>query len=157
MQLRKRCSGVWIAALVAVLDRVTKVLAEAMPAAIDLLPGVLRLRSTFNKGIAFSMLSGSGVWLIAGPFLLIAALTAWLTVRADGMPKWLRIGLWMIVGGGIGNLYDRIMFGYVIDFIEPTFVRFAVFNIADAGICIGAFIAAAAILIDERRKETAHE
>lgn len=157
MRLKKGCSGIWIAVLVAVLDRITKVCFEHLDGVVDVLPGILRLRSTFNKGIAFSMLSGSGLWLILGTFLLIAALTAWLVARPSDQSEWMRAGLWMIVGGGFGNLYDRAAFGYVIDFIEPTFVRFAVFNIADVGICLGAFIAAAAVLIDERRKETAHE
>ena len=51
---------------------------------------------------------------------------------------------------------DRIAYGGVTDFIELRFVRFAVFNLADVAICLGAVIAAVALLIDERRKESAH-
>ena len=57
----------------------------------------------------------------------------------------------MIVGGGLGNLYDRIAYGYVIDFIDLQFVRFAIFNLADVAICLGAVIAAVSYILAERK------
>ena len=87
----------------------------------------------------------------------IAALTGWLIAKPNALPKTARAGMWMIIGGGLGNLYDRIVYGAVMDFIEPLFVRFAVFNAADIAIVCGAVLAAAAIFIDEKRRETAHE
>ena len=57
-----------------------------------------------------------------------------------------------MAGGGLGNLYDRLVYGSVIDFIDPIFVRFAVFNPADAFICVGAALAFVALLRDEHRR-----
>ena len=56
------------------------------------------------------------------------------------------------MGGGLGNLYDRLIYGAVIDFIEVTFVRFAVFNVADICICVGAALAMIAMLMEEKCK-----
>ena len=67
-------------------------------------------------------------------------------------PRLLRAGLWLIVGGGLGNLYDRLTRGGVADFIELAFVRFAVFNVADICICVGAALAALGVLMTERRR-----
>lgn len=146
----------WIAAAVAVVDQITKAVVRRMDGPLRM-DGLVAIRRTQNTGVAFSMLSGSGLGLILLTALLIAALAGWLVARPHAQPKWMRVGLWMIVGGGLGNLYDRIVYGFVTDFIELLFIRFAVFNIADIAICVGAGIAAAALLIDDHRKESAHE
>jgi signal peptidase II len=90
-----------------------------------------------NRGIAFSMLSGKGLGLVLFTAALIAGLVAWLVAHPDA-PTLLRTGLWLIAGGGLGNLYDRLAMGSVSDFIELAFMRFAVFNVADVCICVGA-------------------
>ena len=146
----------WIAAAVAVIDQVTKAIVRSNAFSLRV-NGLFAIRLTHNTGAAFSMLSGSGLALLIGTALVIAALTGWLIAKPDALPKWARVGMWMIVGGGLGNLYDRIAYGAVTDFIELLFVRFAVFNAADIAIVCGAFLAAAAIFIDEKRRETAHE
>ncbi len=146
----------WIAAAVAAADQISKSLLRGglPPFRVD---GLFAIRLTENTGVAFSMFSGSGIALILGTALIIAALTVWLIARPDALPKGARAGMWMIVGGGLGNLYDRAVYGAVTDFIELLFVRFAVFNIADVAIVCGALLAAIALFIDEKRKETAHE
>ena len=155
MQLKQGCSGMWIAAAVAAIDQITKAAVRAgMSFRLD---GILAVRLTHNTGVAFSMLSGSGLALTLFTALLIAALTGWLVAKPAALTKWARVGMWLIVGGGLGNLYDRIVYGAVTDFIQLLFVRFAVFNAADAAICAGAFLAALALCIDEKRKESAHE
>lgn len=145
----------WIAAAAAVLDQITKAIVRR--GASFRLDGLFAIRYTQNTGAAFSMFSGSGLALPLATAALIALLTGWLVSSPDSMPKWARAGLWLIVGGGLGNLYDRIVYGAVTDFIQLLFVRFAVFNVADIAICTGAFIAAVAMYIDEKRKESAHE
>ena len=145
----------WIAAAAAILDQVTK--AAVRRGAAFRLDGLLAIRLTHNTGAAFSMFSGSGLALMLVTAALIALLTGWLVASPGSQPPWARVGLWLIVGGGLGNLYDRIVYGAVTDFIQLLFVRFAVFNAADIAICTGAFIAAVAMLIDEKRKESAHE
>lgn len=161
MRLMKGCSGVWIAAAAAAIDQISKAAVRGLSsrqsaAPLWELPGVVAVRPTFNTGVAFSAFSGGGLALTIATALLIALLSGWLIARPERQPKWARAGLWLIVGGGLGNLYDRIVYGCVTDFIELRFVRFAVFNVADIAVCLGALIAAAALLIDEHRKESAH-
>lgn len=145
----------WIAAVAAIADQISK--AAVRGGASLRLDGLVAIRNTRNTGAAFSLFSGRTVPLTAATAALIAVLCAWLIARPDAQPKWARVGLWLVVGGGLGNLYDRIAYGAVTDFIELLFVRFAVFNLADIAICAGAILAAIARMIDEKRKESAHE
>ena len=141
MRLKQGCRGWWIALLAALADRLTKLLvAEFGPRhGGPLIPGVLNLRPVENRGIAFSMLSGKGLGLVLFTAALIAGLVAWLVAHPDA-PTLLRTGLWLIAGGGLGNLYDRLVFGGVSDFIELAFTRLTVFNVADICICFGAVL-----------------
>ena len=158
MQLKRGCRLWWLLLPVIAVDRLCKLAAIAALAPHGVqtaIPGILSWAFVKNTGAAFGILSGN--WLL--PLLtaaLIIALLVFLLHRpeADAL---LRTGLWLIIGGGLGNLYDRIVYGSVTDFIEPLFVRFAVFNLADVAICVGACIAAIAMLIDERRKVTSDE
>ena len=138
MKLKQGLRGWWIALLVALADRLTKVLvARLCPRGGALIPGIINLRPVENQGIAFSMLSGKGLGLVLFTAALIAGLVIWLLRHPDDPPL-ARTGLWLIAGGGLGNLYDRLTTGSVSDFIELAFVRFAVFNVADVCICVGA-------------------
>ena len=138
MRIKQGCQGWWVALLAALADRLTKVLvARLCPRGGALIPGIINLRPVENRGIAFSMLSGKGLGLVLFTAALIAGLVAWLVAHPDA-PTLLRTGLWLIAGGGLGNLYDRLAMGSVSDFIELAFMRFAVFNVADVCICVGA-------------------
>ena len=136
MRSKRGFRGWWIALAAALADRLTKLLAAGAPGG-ALVPGIIDLRPVQNRGMAFSMLSGQTLALTVFTALLIAGLVGWLVARPDA-PRLARAGLWLIVGGGLGNLYDRLATGSVTDFIELAFVRFAVFNLADACICVGA-------------------
>ena len=151
MRLTDRFRGAWLAVLAAALDRLTKRLAVNASAG-PLIPGLINLRPMVNRGMAFSMLSGQGALLTGLTLLLVLALTAWLIAK-PGQPRLFRAGLWLIVGGGLGNLWDRLASGAVIDFIEPAFVRFAVFNGADACICVGAALAMLSAILEETEKK----
>ena len=139
MKLKSACSGAWIALLAAAVDRVGKslMLRHEPGEIVRVLPGIVQFRRTANTGMAFSLFSENG---------------AALSIRPEEQPKAVRAGLWLMAGGGLGNLYDRLVYGSVIDFIDPIFVRFAVFNPADAFICVGAALAFVALLRDERRR-----
>ena len=156
MQSKRGCSGVWIAALAVATDQISKALV-VRGGATALLPGIVAVHPTANTGMAFSMLSERGLLLIILTAALVAALAGWLILSRRPQPSGLRAGLWLIVGGGLGNLIDRIAFGHVIDFIELEFIHFAVFNVADMAICIGAAAVAISVILDERRKEHPHE
>lgn len=113
---------------------------------VDVLP-VLALYHTQNKGIAFSMLTFVGEkWLIA-LMLLVIAFVAFLWAKSNPKRWMSHTGFAFIVAGAIGNLIDRSVHGYVIDYIlvHTESWYFAVFNLADSFITVGA----AAIIIDE--------
>lgn len=167
MQLKRGCSGVWIAAAAVIIDQLSKHLVRTADAgrillsSVDMhilwqLPGVVALRRVENTGMAFSMFTGNALALAILSLILVLGLSLWLILRPDEQSRLLRAGLWLIVGGGIGNLIDRVVLGSVTDFIEVLFVNFAVFNLADIFICIGAFIAALALIREERKKEPTH-
>lgn len=132
-----------VAALVA-LDQAIKFWVELnlpMHSAIELLP-FLALFRTYNTGIAFSMFNFlDEQWLIALT-LIIMAFVGWLWWRTEPH-RWLaRLGFVLIFGGAIGNLIDRAMLGHVVDYIlfhTPGW-SFAVFNLADSFITIGAVL-----------------
>ena len=134
-----RKGKVWpaaIAVLVFAADRVTKILARNIPAeGVPVIPGVIGLRYAENRGIAFSLLSGVP-WL-TGALSLAIIVAGFLFLRGKRIPPLPMAGLMMMLGGATGNMVDRFGFGYVTDMIEPLFVRFAVFNVADACLTVG--------------------
>ncbi len=141
--------AIWVILLVG-LDRLSKFWAAnwlygARGGVMDALPGVFRFHYAENTGVAFSMLA-NGRWLvIVLNALLILAVLAYLVAKKP-RGRILRLSLLMVAAGGIGNLIDRIALGYVIDFIEFTFVRFAVFNVADICVSMGAALSALCFL-----------
>lgn len=137
----------WLSLLVVVLDQVSKQLATgfldyARP--VELLP-VFDLTLLHNTGAAFSFLASAGGWQ-RWLFALLAAgvsvvLVVWLQ-RLKAHETWLAIALALVLGGALGNLYDRVVLGYVVDFISVHYQRhyFPAFNLADSGITIGAIM-----------------
>ncbi|MBQ8953421.1 MAG: signal peptidase II [Clostridia bacterium] len=99
--------------------------------------GFLGWRYAENTGAAFSALAGRGLLLCLMTALIIAVALVWL-IRHPACGGWTRTGITLIIAGGMGNLYDRLSYGYVIDFIELLFVRFAIFNMADMAVVCGA-------------------
>ena len=155
MKLRQGCKLWWLAVPVVAIDRLLKRAAAAAlaPAGVHTaIPGVLSWAYTENRGAAFSMLSSRAPWLlIALTAALIIGVLIYLLTHPD-VPKLERIGLWFIVGGGLGNLWDRLAYGCVIDFIRLDFVRFAIFNPADIFVCVGAGLVILSVILAEWRK-----
>ena len=101
----------------------------------DFLPPFLQLRRVHNYGAAWSSLSGARWLLIAATAIGMGALI-WLMVKIVRHP----LGQWsltMVVGGGIGNLIDRIFRGYVVDMFDVMLFSYPVFNIADCFVVVG--------------------
>lgn len=120
-----------------------------------LMPGFIHLTYSENTGAGFGMLSGNTTLLIVVTFIVIIGLTLFL-IFAQKQNEWLRASLLLIVGGGIGNLVDRLGLGYVRDFIEYAFLKnFAICNVADVFVTVGAvmlIIVLIVMLVKEGRK-----
>lgn len=126
-------------------DRVTKELAPGIPeGGMILIPGVLGLRYAENRGIAFSLLSGAPRLLGVLSLGLIAAGFLWL--RKKNLRSFPLFALALMAGGAAGNMADRLIRGFVPDMIEALFVRFPVFNAADACLTVGCALVMASLL-----------
>ena len=125
----------------------------------DLIPGVIDLTHKRNTGAAFSILADQPLLLIGIAVVAVLLLIAILLRYNDGF--WGTLGLAAVLGGTVGNLIDRISYGYVVDMFRPLFTEFAIFNIADIFITLGGitfliyFIASAAK--PAKREETVYE
>lgn len=137
-----------VGAMVA-LDQAIKIAVEQMmdfQERIALLP-FLDLYLTYNPGIAFSMLSNMGPTVLIVLSLGVTGFVTWLWVSSPADRIIAHIGFAMIIGGAIGNLIDRARLGYVIDYFlfhTPGW-SFAIFNLADAAITVGACL----VIVDE--------
>lgn len=120
-----------------------------------LMEGFIHLTYTENTGAGFGMFSGNTTALTVITAIVIAGILVYLII-AQKETMWLRVPLLFIVGGGIGNLVDRIALGYVRDFIKFAFWdEFAIFNIADAFVTVGVFmliIVLIVMLVQEGKK-----
>jgi signal peptidase II len=117
------------------------------------IPGV-NLRYAENTGAAFSLFGGGGArwFLVAVSVLAVAAII--LVV----LKNWVNgtfgvITLSCVLGGAAGNLIDRAINGYVVDMFEFTFMRFAIFNVADVFITVGGSLFVLYVLIDEMKRK----
>ncbi|CDX24058.1 Lipoprotein signal peptidase [Mesorhizobium sp. ORS 3324] len=119
---------------------------------VDLLP-FLALFRTYNTGIAFSMFSSFGDTGLVVIAALVVAFVLYLAARTPAGHIVARVGFALIVGGALGNLIDRAIYGHVIDYVlfhTPVW-SFAVFNLADAFISVGAALVVFDELIGWRR------
>ena len=116
--------------------------------AMPLIPRVVELRFVLNPGMAFSLLSGKQLFLIIATSVALLAVAYGLFFRSRGK-RLQQAALVLVLGGGIGNLIDRVLNGYVVDFFATTFMNFAVFNVADCFVCVGAALFVIAVLRQE--------
>ena len=116
--------------------------------AMPLIPHVVELRFVLNQGMAFSLLSGKQLFLIAELSAALLLVDYVLFFRSRG--KYLQqAALILVLGGGIGNLIDRVLNGEVVDYINLLFMRFAVFNFADICVCAGVALWVLVIFLEE--------
>lgn len=107
-----------------------------------LLPGVVQLTRLHNTGAAWSSFSGKTGLLAAVTIVLMLAV-AWLLVkRIVRHPLGVTAGV-LVLGGGIGNVIDRVCRGYVVDMLDLQFVDYPIFNLADCFVVIGVVLGAA--------------
>ncbi|PUB87175.1 MAG: signal peptidase II [gamma proteobacterium symbiont of Ctena orbiculata] len=150
----------WLSLLVIVLDQASKQLAESaltLYESVRVLP-FFDLTLLYNKGAAFSFLSDQGGWqrwfFIVLAIVVCIMLVGWLW-RLKREEQWIAVALSLIIGGAIGNVIDRILFGQVIDFLHFHYQQhyFPAFNVADTAITIGVIIMLYDALILAKRRE----
>ncbi|MES9848167.1 MAG: signal peptidase II [Candidatus Thiodiazotropha sp.] len=150
----------WLSLLVIVLDQVSKQLAESaltLYESVRVLP-FFDLTLLYNKGAAFSFLSDQGGWqrwfFIVLAIGVTIVLIGWLW-RLKRDEQWVAVALSLIIGGAIGNVIDRILFGQVIDFLHFHYQQhyFPAFNVADSAITIGVIIMLYDAMVLAKRRE----
>lgn len=148
--------SVIIAVVVVLLDQLSKfvVVKNLKPlGSTTLIDGILKFTYVENKGAAFGILSENRfVFMIAS--ILLIALLGYVVYKYHGQSKVFDISLGLILGGGIGNMIDRIVYGYVIDFVDFCAFDFwkYVFNIADSAVVVGCIFAILFLLLDKNAK-----
>ena len=155
-----------LSVLVLVIDQVSKAHFEGaleMFQQVVVIPDYFSWTLAYNTGAAFSFLADGGGWqrwlfaLIA--VVVSAVLVVWLK-RLGRDDTWLAIALALVLGGALGNLYDRIALGHVIDFILVHWQNrhyFPAFNFADSAITVGAIMLALDMFKSKKTGETVHD
>jgi signal peptidase II len=159
VQPRTALVWLWLSALVVALDQLTKWFIVSYFALFEVLPAgpVLDITRLHNTGAAFSLLAQAGGWqrwfFVSLASVIGVAIIWWLyTLPARGH-AWLSIGLALILGGAVGNGYDRVMDGHVVDFLHFhwNFAYFPAFNVADIAITTGAIMLVIDALMHSKR------
>lgn len=127
-----------------VLDQVIKYLVEQhlpFQQMVEVVPH-LALYRTWNEGVAFSFLSGMSGWAIVSMRLAIVAFILWWWRSSEHPSAWSHLGFAMVVAGAAGNIVDRLIYGHVVDYVlfHTETWSFAVFNLADSLITLGAIL-----------------
>lgn len=131
-------------ALLVIVDQVVKFLVRAyipLGGYVPFIPHVLELTYVQNTGAAFSILSDHTWVLTLVSVVMVAALVAVLWKKVITHPLGV-FPLMAVIAGGVGNLIDRVAFGFVTDMFHTLFMEFAVFNVADIGITVGGVLTA---------------
>lgn len=135
----------WLAVVIVVLDLWSKFVTNTSldyGVPVEILP-VFDLRLSYNTGAAFSFLADAGGfqrWFFVAVAVGVSAMLVVWMKRTPRWQWWVGIAQALVLGGALGNLYDRVVQGYVIDFISLHYGEyyFAVFNLADVAISVGA-------------------
>lgn len=140
------------------LDQITKYLAVRFLKPIDTVPIIsdaLHLTYATNTGAAFGMLKDHRWIFLTVSTIAIIGLTAYLFITKYRHPLFF-IAFSFVIGGGIGNMIDRVALGYVVDFIDFRLIDFAIFNVADSFVCIGCALAFLWVIFFSEKESAAH-
>ena len=132
-----------ISLIVIIIDRILKVLVTnnfVLNVRNKIIDGFFYITNCHNEGAAFSLFSGNVLFLIF--ITLIVLFLIYRTINKENVNKIGVLAYGLLLGGILGNLYDRIFYGYVIDYLDFVIFKFnfAIFNLADAAIVIGAIL-----------------
>lgn len=145
----------WLVVILTVtIDQATKaaVTVNLEHQAMSLIPGVIDIVYVENTGAAFSIGQGAGLIfiIVAVAFLVGAMFVVW---NKPDLPMGLVVSIGLVAGGGMGNMVDRLMEGYVTDFIATRFIDFPVFNVADMCVTVGVFATVIGYWVWDSRRE----
>ncbi len=149
---------------VLIADRITKVLAErslSMGSPVEVIPGFFQLTLVHNTGMAFGLLGGTAIpgkaWLLTAVSVGLLVAIVWFAWRAGPLSAMTIAGLAAMLSGAIGNIIDRLLYGYVVDFVDIYVgtAHWPAFNIADATICTGVGLLMLESVRDLRRESRA--
>lgn len=127
-------------------DRVTKILAErtlVFGDPVPVIPGFFQFTLVHNTGMAFGLLDdlriGSKAWILTGVSAALIGAIVWFALKAGPLSRWTATGITLMLAGALGNMWDRMTLGYVVDFFDAYVgnTHWPVFNVADATICAG--------------------
>lgn len=135
------------------LDRFTKVLVInnlTLGESLSVIDGFFNITYVNNHGAAFGIMDGKVIFIIIVSVLIFAYLIY--EIRKDSHSKLITTSISFVIGGLLGNLFDRVVYGHVIDFFDFNFFGydFAIFNVGDAFIVIGTVLLAIGFLLEER-------
>lgn len=162
--LKKRASGLrylWLTVLMVILDQITKLWVAAEFELYEsrvIIDGLFNFTYVHNYGAAFSFLSDGGGWQRWFFTVIAVAISAVLLIwlRRNPVSFWRQnLSFALILSGAIGNVADRMMYGYVIDFLDVHYQgwHWPAFNIADMAITIGAALMLLEAFVDNRRDD----
>ena len=120
------------------LDQISKII--MLDKSINIIPQVLSFSYTQNIGVAFGLISNNIIFIIISNIMILGIIIKFLKENNDSIDYTVLVSLILILSGGIGNLIDRILRGYVVDFIKFEFINFPIFNLSDISITLGIFI-----------------
>ena len=144
-----KLNWLWLSLVVIVLDQISKLYFEnslSLYQRIVIIPDYFSWTLAYNTGAAFSFLADAGGWQRWFFAFVALAVSVMLVVWMKGLKQhetWVAIALALVLGGAIGNLFDRVVYGHVIDFILVHWQQrwfFPAFNLADSAITAGAIM-----------------
>ena len=120
-------------------DQLSKIwAARSLATPLDIWHGVLAFNYAENRGAAFGMMQNMQPMFIIMSIAFAVAASIYLAARQRSLPRIAQLGGWLAVTGAIGNMIDRAVRGYVVDFIYVYAIDFPIFNIADVCLTLGA-------------------
>ena len=115
---------------------------------LPLIEGVFHFTYSENRGAAFGILSNDRWVFMLFSSVMIVALSVYLFYPKREANRLFSVGMAMVVSGGIGNMIDRVVLGYVVDFLNIELINFAIFNVADSFVCVGAGLMVLSLVLD---------
>ena len=138
------------AVLLVAVDQITKYIAltQLKPiGSVTFIDGFMDFTFVENRGAAFGIFSGK-TWLLLVISIIICAVLVWAMTKMPKTKEYrkLRVTFVLILSGAVGNIIDRALRGYVVDFFEFTFIKWPVFNMADIYVVVGTIVMAVIIM-----------